>query len=461
MFEQPRLTINRWRSKTRKWVAAIARRTPPFAAPFAGWLSSTVRGQVNWDVKDYPTWQRKFMRRRLKLTILVVAAIALDISITHSFYYFFADSNDGSDSFYLWLGLIILPCLFGCWQFLNTRLGKRNLYLVFFLLFAIIDMLMPTIDLYFGDAKFDWFQWTMSFFTQATLIPVRWPLHAIGQLVSLTYYLTLAKVSGINVFLPEDNLLTISTALFWLCSVCNFSVFLYERLMQEEFKSRQASAQSYEKLIAEMERSEALLLNVLPYSIAQRLKADKKIIADDFAEVTVLFADIVNFTPLSASMPPTELVKMLNQIFSEFDRLVEKHHLEKIKTIGDAYMVVGGLPEPMPNHAETIAKMSLDMQAVLAQFNQTNQRQLSLRIGIHTGSVVAGVIGLKKFAYDLWGDTVNTASRMESHGIPGRIHVTAEVYHVLKKMYQFEAREQITIKGKGQMQTYFLTGRPS
>ncbi|MGB0561113.1 MAG: adenylate/guanylate cyclase domain-containing protein [Spirulinaceae cyanobacterium] len=455
------MRIKRWRRQTWQRATAIARKTVPFAVPFSSWLFNTVRGKVKWDVKDYPTWQRKFMRRRLKLTILVVGAIGANISITHSIYYFFTASNDGryTFSFYLWLGIIVLSCLFGCWQFLNTRLGRRNLYLVFFLLFALVDMLLPTMELYFGNAQFDWFRWTMSFFTQATLIPVRWPLHAIGQIVSLIYYFTLAHFSGIPVFLPEDNVLTIATSLFWLCSVCNFSVFLYERLMQEEFKSRRESALSYEKLIAEKERSEALLLNVLPHSIAQRLKADKKIIADDFAEVTVLFADIVNFTPLSAAMPPTELVKMLNQIFSEFDRLVEKHHLEKIKTIGDAYMVVGGLPEPMPNHAATIAKMSLDMQAVLGEFNRKNQRQLSLRIGIHTGSVVAGVIGLKKFAYDLWGDTVNTASRMESHGVPGQIHVTDDVYQVLKTRYRFEPREQITIKGKGQMQTYFLTGK--
>ncbi|NEO88168.1 MAG: adenylate/guanylate cyclase domain-containing protein [Spirulina sp. SIO3F2] len=432
-------------------IVTLSQRTEAF---FDRWLTR-LQGSVNWEVKDYPTWQRHFLRRRLKLTTIVVALIALNISATHSFYALMQGEND---PFYFWMGVVILSALLGCWLFLNSSLGQRRLYFVFFLLFGIVSGLVPTIDLYFGDAKFDWFQWTMAFFTQATLIPIHWRFHAIAQSIALTYYLMLAHLSGIDIFLPSDNILTISTAIFWLCSVCNFSVFLYERLMKEEFKSRRESALGYEKLILEKERSEALLLNVLPYSIAQRLKATKKIIADDFSEVTVLFADIVNFTPLSTSMSPTDLVKMLNQIFSEFDRLAEKHQLEKIKTIGDAYMVVGGLPEPMADHTETIAKMSLDMQACLAQFNQDNQKDLSLRIGIHTGSVVAGVIGLKKFAYDLWGDTVNTASRMESHGVPGRIQVTEEVYAVLKDQYHLEKRGGITIKGKGEMQTYFLEG---
>ena len=158
-------------------------------------------------------------------------------------------------------------------------------------------------------------------------------------------------------------------------------------------------------------------------------------------------------------MPPIELVDLLNQIFSEFDRLTERYGLEKIKTIGDAYMVVGGLPVPISNHAEAIAQMALDMQAVLSIFNAENNKTFSIRIGIHSGPVVAGVIGLKKFIYDLWGDTVNIASRMESHGMAGKIHVSDATYQLLQDKFLWEKRETIQVKGKGEMTTYFLVDR--
>jgi len=209
----------------------------------------------------------------------------------------------------------------------------------------------------------------------------------------------------------------------------------------------------------EQEQTERLLLNILPQPIAKRLKDREHSIADYFAEVTVMFADIVGFTELSSRVSPTEVVEILNDIFSEFDRLAETHNLEKIKTIGDAYMVVAGLPKPQSNHAIMIAEMALDMQAAIALFNQETGNSLSMRIGINTGDVVAGVIGTKKFTYDLWGDTVNIASRMESHGLPGKIQVTETTYQCLRDRYLFEQRGCIPIKGKGEMLTYFLTGR--
>lgn len=211
-----------------------------------------------------------------------------------------------------------------------------------------------------------------------------------------------------------------------------------------------------EALRKEQEKSEQLLLNILPEPIADRLKQDRRIIADDFAEVTVLFADIVGFTQLSSSISPIVLLDLLNQIFTAFDRLCEKHGLEKIKTIGDAYMVVGGLPKPDPGHVEAIAKMALDMQSTISQFCDHTGKIFNIRIGINTGPVVAGVIGLKKFSYDLWGDTVNIASRMESQGLPGRIQVTAATYQRLCDRYVFEERGWIDVKGKGKMITYFL-----
>lgn len=212
-------------------------------------------------------------------------------------------------------------------------------------------------------------------------------------------------------------------------------------------------------LKAEKEKSEQLLLNILPEAIAQRLKEEKNIIADSFSEVTVLFADLVNFTQLADTMSPTALVKLLNKIFSAFDLLTEKYDLEKIKTIGDAYMVVGGLPTPRSDHAQAIAEIALEMQQEIATFNALTGKSFNIRIGINTGPVVAGVIGLKKFIYDLWGDAVNTASRMESHGVPGCIQITQTTYNLLHNEYLFENRGIIKVKGKGEMNTYFLTGR--
>ncbi len=213
------------------------------------------------------------------------------------------------------------------------------------------------------------------------------------------------------------------------------------------------------ELLDEQQKSEELLLNILPESIARQLKAGHNAIADNFAEVTILFADIVGFTQLSEQMSPKQLLNCLNEVFSEFDYLSETHDLEKIKTIGDAYMVVGGLPKPRPDHAQAVAAMALDMQQAVMQFNAKNNAQLSIRIGINTGPVVAGVIGKKKFIYDLWGDAVNTASRMESHGLAGCIQVTEATYKRLQDDYWFEARGCIPIKGKGEMNVFLLKGR--
>ncbi len=209
----------------------------------------------------------------------------------------------------------------------------------------------------------------------------------------------------------------------------------------------------------EHNKSEKLLLNILPSSIADRLKQKEEIIADGFTEVTILFADIVNFTKLSARISPQELVAMLNNIFSAFDRLALLYGLEKIKTIGDAYMVVGGLPIPREDHAEAIADMALSMQEEMVRLRSEIGEELSIRIGINTGTVVAGVIGIQKFIYDLWGDAVNTASRMESHGVADRIQLTEVTYKYLKGKYVFEEREAIEVKGKGKMKVYFLKGK--
>ncbi len=228
---------------------------------------------------------------------------------------------------------------------------------------------------------------------------------------------------------------------------------------KENFVIRKNIEVIRDNLDLERKKSERLLLNILPEAIALRLKEEQESIADGFAEVTVLFADIVGFTELSARISAHDLVERLNQIFSAFDALTERHQLEKIKTIGDAYMVVGGLPQPRPDHAQAIANMAIDMCYAIDKFYTDSGEPFRLRIGISTGPVVAGVIGTKKYIYDLWGDTVNTASRMESHGIPGRIQLCAETSKILQLDYEIEERGIIQLKGKGEMRTHWLIGR--
>ncbi len=205
--------------------------------------------------------------------------------------------------------------------------------------------------------------------------------------------------------------------------------------------------------------SEGLLLNVLPRSIAERLKRTPGVIADRFEDVTVLFADVADFTPFAERTPPEQVVGVLDEIFSVFDGLTAQRGLEKIKTIGDAYMVAGGLPEPRPDHAAAIAELALEMQAELARLCEQLGVGLTIRIGIDSGPVVAGVIGRHRLIYDLWGDTVNTASRMESHGVAGRIQVGQATYERLRDRYRFEDRGEIEVKGKGRLRTWLLIGR--
>lgn len=221
----------------------------------------------------------------------------------------------------------------------------------------------------------------------------------------------------------------------------------------------QKLAETEAALRVEKQKSEQLLLNILPHRIAEELKRKPDVIAEQFTEATILFADIVGFTPLSSSMSAIELVNFLNKIFSAFDQLADKHGLEKIKTIGDAYMAVGGIPVPRDDHAEAAAQMALGMQRVIGELNAILGQNFQIRIGINTGSGVAGVIGVKKFIYDLWGDAVNVASRMESSGIPGKIQVTPSTYERLRHRYHLEERGIVNVKGKGDMHTYWLLAK--
>jgi adenylate cyclase len=206
----------------------------------------------------------------------------------------------------------------------------------------------------------------------------------------------------------------------------------------------------------EQDKAENLLLNILPRSIADKLKASNATIADQFDAASILFADVVDFTPFSELLPPAEVVGILDHLFSHFDVLAERYGLEKIKTIGDCYMVAAGVPTPRADHAEALAQMALDMREAMRSEDEVGHLGLELRIGINSGPVVAGVIGRKRFLYDLWGDAVNTASRMESQGTPGQIQVTRATYELLRDAFVLERRGTVSVKGKGEMETWYL-----
>jgi len=239
---------------------------------------------------------------------------------------------------------------------------------------------------------------------------------------------------------------------FFLMNIMGVACILYA--VMRYFQSQKE--RTLLELSMEQARSEKLLLNILPKSIANRLKDNDMRIADSHEEVTILFADIVGFTKMTASMPPAELVDLLSQLFSRFDKLADQLGLEKIKTIGDGYMVVGGAPVSRDDHATVIAQLALGMQRELAAFNEQTGNSLQMRIGISSGPVVAGVIGTSKFAYDIWGDSVNMASRMEKTGLPGTIQVSETTYQLLKTHHTLEPRGPIEIKGKGEVNTYLL-----
>ena len=235
---------------------------------------------------------------------------------------------------------------------------------------------------------------------------------------------------------------------------------LERKRLRDLDRLRLAQLQAEKELLQiEKDRSERLLLNILPNAIADRLKLGERTIANGHPVVTVMFADLVGFTAMSRRTTPADLVGILNGIFTTFDLLVERSCLEKIKTIGDAYMLAGGIPLQRDDHAQAVADVALEMIAALDRMNAANGTDLRMRIGINTGPIIAGVIGKRKFTYDLWGDTVNVASRMESSGVPGAIHVSESTYQALKEDFLLDERGIIQCKGIGDVKTYFLKER--
>jgi class 3 adenylate cyclase len=227
---------------------------------------------------------------------------------------------------------------------------------------------------------------------------------------------------------------------------------------QETLRMRQLKRQ-HEALASEQAKTEQLLLNILPRKIAQRLRAGEEHIADAFPNVSVLFADMVGFTAMSRTMTASALVEVLGDLFSRFDLITEKHGLEKIKTIGDCYMLAGGVPDPMDDHAHAVIDAAIEFCTALEDMRERTGGALRMRIGVHSGPIVAGVIGLRKFTYDLWGDTVNVASRMESTGEPGRIHVSVNTANLVRNDFKLESRGSIEVKSLGQVETFFVNGR--
>ncbi len=303
-------------------------------------------------------------------------------------------------------------------------------------------------------------QWTLGGYVASSAVSLWALVAAIGTLFFYTAdesipwfvaFLALTLLSGLLEPTLSQNPAVIPDVVriaFFVLNVTGVSLTAYA-LLQYAVRARDAASA----------RSEGLLLNVLPRAIAGRLKREPGVIADSHDEVTVLFADIVDFTPFTERTEPARVVEVLNEIFSTFDAFAERHGLEKIKTIGDAYMVAAGLPEPRPDHAEAMAEMALDMQTEFGRLCERLGLDLAIRIGMDSGPVIAGVIGRHKFTYDLWGDTVNTANRMESHGLAGRIQVSEATYRRLCDQYEFEERGEIEVKGKGRRRAYLLVGR--
>jgi adenylate cyclase len=369
-----------------------------------------------------------------------------------------------------------LVCIF--WIFTLSGLGEGYAMMAV-VPYIYIIVSYASLLIFYRSKKFEYFTFTqlvmllvMPFFLQWAIggyeassgIAIWAILSPIGALMILgtrqstpwlVLFAILAVVSWKLNYLFAGNSLPIPKHIkdtFFLMNIMGTACILYG--VMRYFQSQKE--RTLQDLALEQARSEKLLLNILPKSIANRLKDNDMRIADGHESVTVLFADIVGFTKLAASMPPAELVELLSQLFSRFDTLAEQHGLEKIKTIGDGYMVVGGAPVDLENHASVIAALALQMQEALVTFNKEKQMKLQMRIGISSGAVVAGVIGTTKFAYDIWGDPVNMASRMEQTALPGGIQVSEATYQLIAKSHQLEARGLVEVKGKGKINTYLL-----
>ncbi len=397
---------------------------------------------------DYGAWSQFFFKKRLILGLSLALTYFTAISGVIAWAIYTGHQTNLFQLAYHVLTAIIMAV--ALWAVRRAR-KPWHLTLSFFILCWGISIVTNLPRGWDDVIKPDYKAWTFGFFSIGAIVPFHWQFHLISHLGAYIYYFWINHYLG-NPLIPDDiDPFTFYFDLAWLSALPVFAVHLYEELSKLEFTTRRA-------LREEKQRSEQLLLDILPVAIAHRLRNERATIADGFDDVTVLFADLVGFTEFSHQLTPHRVVTILNDIFSRFDRLTQTYQLEKIKTIGDAYMLVGGVPDPCPDHAQRVAAIALAMQQELDQFSATFAYPFKMRIGIHTGPVVAGVIGLHKFAYDLWGDTVNTASRMESHGLPGKIQISQQTYNHIQSFYLCQPRGKIPVKGKGEMLTYWLVG---
>ncbi len=374
------------------------------------------------------------------------------------------------------------------WLFIYWQLGPRFSSTIPFV-FQLL--LIANLVIFLRSRNFDLFrltqlslflfmpfvaQWSMGNFITSSGVSL-WALLApvgailiVGPREALAWfiaYLVLTAMSGVfDVYLADAaqpyKIPTQISVFFFALNFAAIStiVFLLLRFSASEKRKIQTHLEeAHQQLQEEQERSERLLLNILPGPVAERLKNSDQTIADGFADVSVMFVDIVNFTKVAEGLKPQQVFSMLNRIFSSFDELAEKYGLEKIKTIGDAYMVAGGLNDQCSDYSDALVDLALEMRDLLQNDFQVNQMHLEVRIGIGTGPVVAGVVGKKKFIYDLWGDTVNLASRITSEGIPGMVHVDAATYHRLEPRFDFHGPQTLHLKGKGKTVVYQAIGR--
>ncbi len=405
--------------------------------------------KANFGMTTREFWQKISQPTDSTLSNAILAILVFAESIVCVFWIF---TLSGLGEGYATMAL--MPYIYIIFSYVSLLISYRSKRFEYFTFIQLVMLLVMPFFM----------QWVIGGYEASSGIAIWAILSPIGALMILgtkqstpwfVLFLLLAALSWKLNYLFSGNSMPIPATIkdtFFLMNIIGTACILYAVM-------RYFQSQKERTLLAlnlEQARSERLLLNILPKSIANRLKNNDMRIADSHESVTILFADIVGFTVMTASMPPAALVDLLSQLFSRFDRLADQHDLEKIKTIGDGYMVVGGAPLGRDDHATVVAQLAIEMQQALTTFNAETGKKLQMRIGISGGAVVAGVIGTSKFAYDIWGDPVNMASRMEKTGLPDTIQVSEFTYNLLKDSHTFEPRGLIEIKGKGEVNTYFL-----
>jgi len=380
-------------------------------------------------------------RKIIAVTSVILGGVPIQISLG-GLYLFFHEPLAGWTN--IVCGVLMLSTVF---TFAFTR--QLNAHNLFWLLITLIGPFLTTIFL--GGFALSGFViiWAMltpliSLVTNQPQNALIWFLLFCGELVVMGVAQPYLRTT--NNFPPTLVISLTIVHLFFASTL--FLLSLYYFVNQNSILIR--------LLQQEQDKSDALLLNILPREIAAILKDENRTIADQYDEASVLFADMVGFTPLSAKLPPVEMVELLNEVFSFFDSLLDKYGVEKIRTIGDSYMVASGVPRGRPDHAVALARMALEMRDYISTNTFQNGQRLSFRIGINSGSMIAGVIGRRKFVYDVWGDAVNVASRMESHGVGGAVQITQATYELIKDEFVCEPRGTVMVKGKGEMEVWHI-----